>query len=191
MPQPFKNFNPQMIVMASSTAKKSTKSTLAEWIPLLDKVYDNFFTPINWEESKKATNYFARISKGGKSIFDRKFLNSTFLDDQVVYRGENFPEGEIIEQKAVYVKGKKRETTFHGFFIIHHDETGIFGEQISQKEALEFFDCESLLPEVADDQKNKLRMKLGTVVRKLSSKYGDEVIAEILTEILESYFPKL
>ncbi len=113
------------------------------------------------------------------------------MDDKVVFNQKYFPEGEIIEQKATYIKGSKQETTFHGFFIIHSKDTGIYGEKISQKDALEYFDCKQQLPELQTNEKNNLRVKLGTVVRKLSAKYGESVMSEVLTDILEEYFPSI
>jgi hypothetical protein len=170
--------------MTVEIAENTTKLEL-----LLEPYYDEYFEPINWELGKKAKNWIAKIKKGKKSIFDRTFLNSSKLDERIVYRQGNFPEGEIIEQKSVYVKGAKQETLFHGLFIIHHKEDGIYGERISQKDALQYFDCCELLPEVEESQKNKLRVKISTVIRKLAMKYGDQIIAEILTDVLADYLP--
>ena len=110
------------------------------WVKLLADYFNHeYFTPEYWEPGKKSRNFFARISQGRKTMFTRKFLQSTFLDGEIVFRGSSFNEGEIIEQKAVFIKGSKQEITFHGFFIIHHSQGGIFGEKISQREALEYF----------------------------------------------------
>ena len=165
-----------------------TEST--EYIQLLENYYGAYYEPLNWETAnKKCRNFFALISKGKRTIFNRKFINSSFLDDKVVFNLKHFPEGEIIEQKATFIKGSKQETTFHGFFIIHPKEDGIYGEKISQKDALEYFDFKQQLPELQTNEKNNLRVKLGTVVRKLTAKYGETVMSEVLTDILEEYFP--
>jgi len=156
---------------------------------LLSCYYDEYFEPEFWEIGKKSRNYLALIRKGSKAIFDRKFINSSTLDNKIVFRQDNFPEGEIIEQKSVYVKGSNEETTFHGFFIIHNMKDGIYGDQITQKDALEYFDCKQRLPELQGSVKNNLRVKLGTVIRKLSQKHGEEIIAEILLDIMAEYFP--
>ena len=75
--------------------------------------------------------------------------------------------------------------------IIHHSENAILGEQISQKEALEYFDCEELLPDIKekDSSYNHLRMRLGTEIRKYTRKYGSEAVVSVLTSIIEDYFP--
>jgi hypothetical protein len=169
--------------MAASKASKKQ-------IKLLDPVYDEFYTPIHWEMGKKSKNYFAKITKGQKkSLFNRKFINSSKIDDMVVYKLTQLPEGEIFEHRTVYVKGTKQEVTFGGFFIIHHENDGIYGELISQKETLEYFDCKQLLPEIQPDVKNRLRVKMGTVVRQLCQKHGEEMVLDILTDILGDYMP--
>ncbi|WP_371804372.1 hypothetical protein [Candidatus Lokiarchaeum ossiferum] len=167
-----------------------TEST--EYVQLLQNYYGDFFEPLNWETAnKKCRNFFAKITKGKKTIFNRKFINSSSLDDRVVFNQKHFPAGEIIEQKSTFIKGTKQETTFHGFFIVHLKENGIYGEKISQKDALEFFDLKQKLPELQSNEKNNLRVKLGTVIRKLTSKYGEAMISEVLTDILEEYFPNV
>ncbi len=161
-------------------------------IQLLEKYYGDYYFPVNWEtRTKKSRNYFAVIKKGNKDLFSRKFIRSTYLDDQEVFNISSFPEGAIVEQKCTYVKGTKSEVTFGGFFIISYDSNGISAEKITQKDALEYFDCREMLPEIQNDVKNKLRVKLGIVVRKLTQKYSEEIIAEVLTSIIEDYFPKL
>ncbi len=159
-------------------------------IKLLEPVYDEYYTPTHWEMGKKHKNYFAKITKGKKkSLFDRKFINSSKLDDSIVYKIGQFPAGEIFEQRTVYVKGAKQEITFGGFFIIHHRSDGIYGEDITQKETLEYFDCKQLLPEIRPEVKNRLRVKMGTVVRQLCNKHGEEMVLDILTDILGEYMP--
>ena len=162
-------------------------------IPLLTQYYGNYFYPLNWELTPKSRNYIAKITKGDKNPFKRKFLHTTKLDDQIVFVKKDFQEGEIIEQKCVYIKGSKQENIFHGFFIIHHEEGQIYGEKISQKDALEYFDCKDLLPdpEIPNAIKNRLRTKLGTVIRQLSQKYGKDLIADVLADILQEYFPNV
>ena len=161
-------------------------------IPLLDNYYGDYFEPINWEPGKKARNFFAKIKKGKKNaIFDRKFLVSYKLDNKTVFKRSDLAVGEIIEQKAVFIKGTKQEITFHGFFIIIHEGDQILGEKITQKDALEYFECKDVIPDIDNNVKNTLRVKLGTVIRKLAAKYGDEMVSEIMTDILEDYFPKI
>ncbi|MHA1719268.1 MAG: hypothetical protein DRO88_08960 [Promethearchaeia archaeon] len=158
-------------------------------IPLLENFYGEFYRPLNWESGPKSRNYFAKIRKGNKSLFDRIFLKSYVIDEQIVFKKSDFPEGEIIEQKSVYIKGTKKETTFHGFFIIHTNSKGIYGENISQKDTLEYFEYKEQFPELQESAKTKLRLKLGDVIRKLSQKYGDQVIVDVLVDIMEEYFP--
>ena len=163
------------------------------WVKLLSDYFNHeYFTPEYWEPGKKSRNFFARISQGRKTMFTRKFLQSTFLDGEIVFRGASFAEDAIIEQKAVFIKGAKQEVTFHGFFIIHHGPGGIYGEKISQREALEYFQAKTLLPtpKSSNTPKNALRVKIGTVIRQLAQMHGDDVIEEILIDILEEYFPK-
>ena len=171
---------------------KSSCEIPSHWEHLLEPYYEKFYLPIHWEPGKKAKNYFAKIKKGDgdKTIFDRKFINSSTLDTYTVYRQTDFEEDAIVEQRAVFVKGAKSEITFGGFFVVHFVEDQIYGEPITQKDALEYFDCKELVPEMQDSVKNKLRVKIGTVVRKLAGKYGDDIIAEILGEILTEYFQK-
>ena len=156
---------------------------------LLSEYYGEYYIPENWEFSKKSTNFIARITKGEKYVFDRMFLKTFILDDNICFKKTHFHEGDIVEQKCVFKKGAKEETLFHGFFIVHFDKEQIMGEEITQKDALEYFDCRESLPEVAIDQRNKLKMKLGTVIRKLTSKYGDEIIISVLMDIMNDYFP--
>jgi hypothetical protein len=181
--------------MAHSTAlNDSDKSPTANHVTLLEQCYGEYFTPLTWDMQKNASNYFARIRKGIKTLFERDFLRSSFLDEQVIFRKEQFPEGEIIELKSIYTKGSKKETTFQGFFIIHHIENKICGEEISQKHALEYFDCKKELPNLnsltKDEPKAQLRVKIGTIVRKLASKYGEAVIADVLISIVNDLFPE-
>ena len=178
--------------MSSSHIEPSTSSDENNWTLLLESFYGEYYSPVIWEHSKKSKNYFAIISPGTKYPFSRKFLRYTTLDDQIVFKRSDFPDEAIIEQKAVYVKGSKEEVIFHGFFIIHPTSGGIKGEEISQKEALQYFDCKNALPDInqKDDALNHLRVKLGTVIRKFTVKYGEDAIVKILTDILEDYFPK-
>lgn len=176
----------------SSTHTESCNTTDENsWIPLLKLFYGDYYSPVVWDHGKKSKNYFALISPGTKYPFSRKFLHNLTLDKEIVYKGSNFPEEAIVEQKSVFVKGSKEEVIFHGFFIIHHTTESIMGEEISQKEALQYFDCKKALPDVEhpNESLNKLRVKLGTVVRKFTLKYGEEAMVEILTDILEEYFP--
>ena len=115
------------------------------------------------------------------------------MDGQITYRLRDFPESSIIEQKSVFIKGKKQEVTFQGFFIIHHTPDGIMGEEITQKETLQYFDFQERLPSIENSEENlhKLKMKIGTVIRKFARKYGDEAIVDILTSIIEDYFPNI
>ncbi|MHA1518830.1 MAG: hypothetical protein ACTSRK_01480 [Promethearchaeota archaeon] len=157
---------------------------------LLTEYYGEYYIPENWESSKKAINFIARITKGEKYVFDRKFLNTYNLDDNICYKKSHFKEGEIFEQKCTFRKGKKEEILFHGFFIVKFDGERIMGEEISQKDALEYFDCRGKLPEIATDiQRNKLKMKLGSVIRQLTLKYGEELMVSILMDIMNDYFP--
>ncbi len=156
---------------------------------LLSEYYGEYYIPENWELSKKSVNYIAQIKKGEKYIFDRKFLKTYNLDDNICFKKTHFQEGDIIEQKCIFKQGSKKEILFHGFFIVHFDKNHIMGEEISQKDALEYFDCRERLPDVGIDQRNKLKMKLGTVIRKLSMKYGEELIITILMDIMNDYFP--
>ncbi len=167
--------------MSTTTVSKTTQ--------LLKNYYGEYFSPINWESGKKSRNFFAKIKKGKKSLFDRIFLKSFTIDDQICFRKSDFLEGEIIEQKSVYIKGSKQEATFHGFFIIHNTAEIIYGENISQKDTLEYFECKDKFPVIEEDVKTKLRLKLGNVIRKLSQKYGDQLIVEVLADIMEEYFP--
>ena len=167
--------------MATAEAVKTTQ--------LLENLYGEYYRPLNWEYGKKSRNFFAKIKKGKKSLFDRVFLKSFTIDDQVCFKKSDFLEGEIIEQKSVFIKGTKQEATFHGFFIIHYNTKGIYGEIISQKDTLEYFECKEKFPEIQESVKTKLRLKLGDVIRKLSQKYGEQLIVEVLAEIMEDYFP--
>ena len=167
--------------MSTANAIKQTQ--------LLKNYYGEYFCPVFWETGKKSRNFFAKIKKGKKSLFDRVFLKSFTIDDQICFRKSDFPEGEIIEQKSVYIKGTKQEATFHGFFIIHSTNESIFGENISQKDTLEYFECRDKFPKIEENVKTKLRLKLGDVIRKLSQKYGDQLIVEVLADIIEEYFP--
>ena len=181
--------------MAHSTALNNSAKTPPEnQIALLEQCYGEYFTPLTWDMQKNASNYFAKIRKGTKNLFERDFLRSSLLDEQVIFRKEQFPEGEIIEFKSIYTKGSKKETTFQGFFIIHHYENKICGEEISQKHALEYFDCKKELPDPDStlnyDAKTQLRVKIGTVVRKLAAKYGEALIAEVLASILSDFLPE-
>jgi hypothetical protein len=175
---------------ATSTSKLSDEKNL---ICLLDLYYDEYFTPVFWQDGAKSRNYFAAITKGTKFPFQRKFLNSFPLDKQITYRLKDFPEGSIIEQKSVFIKGRKQEITFQGFFIIHHTADSIMGEEITQKETLQYFDFQERLPSIETSEENlhKLKMKIGTVIRKFARKYGDEAIVDILTSIIEEYFPNI
>lgn len=177
--------------MSSSQPESQQSSDKKEEIVLLESFYGDYFSPVVWETSPKSKNYFAVISPGTKYPFNRKFLRSITLDNQIVFRGSDFLEEAIVEQKAVYVKGTKEEVVFHGFFIIHHTEDQITGEEISQKEALQYFDIQKELPDFNTDEQaiNRLRVKLGTTIRKFAQKYGQEVIVNILSDILEEYFP--
>lgn len=178
--------------MSSSHSESCNNPDKNTWIPLLKLFYGEYHSPVIWDHGKKSKNYFALISPGTKYPFARKFLQNLVLDKQIVYKESDFPDEAIVEQKSVFIRGSKEETIFHGFFIIHHTSDAIMGEEISQKEALQYFDCKKALPDVEhpDDSLNKLRVKLGTVVRKFTVKYGEEAIVEILTDILEEYFPK-
>ncbi|QEE16708.1 hypothetical protein DSAG12_02538 [Promethearchaeum syntrophicum] len=167
--------------MATAEAVKTTQ--------LLENLYGEYYRPLNWEYGKKSRNFFAKIKKGRKSLFERVFLKSYTIDDQVCFKKSDFLEGEIIEQKSVFIKGTKQEATFHGFFIIHNNNKGIYGEIISQKDTLEYFECKEKFPEIEESVKNKLRLKLGDVIRKLTLKYGDQLIVEVLADIMEDYFP--
>lgn len=167
--------------MSTANATKQTQ--------LLKNYYGEYFSPVYWESGKKSRNFFAKIKKGKKLLFDRIFLRSFTIDDQICFRKSDFLEGEIIEQKSVYIKGSKQEATFHGFFIIHNTKKVIYGESISQKDTLEYFECKDKFPEIEENVKTKLRLKLGDVIRKLSQKYGDQLIVEVLADIMEEYFP--
>jgi len=167
--------------MSTAEAVKTTQ--------LLENLYGEYYRPLNWEYGKKSRNFFAKIKKGKKSLFDRVFLKSYIIDDQVCFKKSDFREGEIIEQKSVFIKGTKQEATFHGFFIIHNSNKAIYGEIISQKDTLEYFECKEKFPEIEESVKNKLRLKLGDVIRKLTQKYGDQLIVEVLADIMEDYFP--
>lgn len=158
---------------------------------LLTEYYGDYYLPENWELSPKSTNFIAKISKGEKYIFERKFLKTYALDENVVFKKSHFVEGDIVEQKCVFKKGTKEEILFHGFFVIHLEQGQILGEEISQKDALEYFDFREKFPDVAENQKRKLRVKLGTVVRKLTAKYGEELVVDILTDIISDYFPNV
>ncbi len=178
--------------MSTSHSSQTTPAEENSWTLLLEPFYGDYYTPVYWEPGKKNKNYFALISKGTKYPFTRKFLRNLTLDNEIVFRISDFPEEAIIEQKAVFVKGSKEEVVFHGFFIIHLTEEGIKGEEISQKEALQYFDIQDRLPDIEhqDEALNQLRVKLGTVIRKFTLKYGEDAIVQILTSILEEYFPK-
>jgi len=167
--------------MSTAEAIKTTQ--------LLENLYGEYYRPLNWEYGKKSRNFFAKIKKGKKSLFDRVFLKSYIIDDQVCFKKSDFLEGEIMEQKSVFIKGTKQEATFHGFFIIRNNNKGIYGEIISQKDTLEYFECKEKFPEIEESVKNKLRLKLGDVIRKLTQKYGDQLIVEVLADIMEEYFP--
>jgi hypothetical protein len=160
---------------------------------LLKPFTGEYYTPENWQYEPKAKNYFAIISPSPKYLFERSFIKNKTVDDSVIFAKGDFPEGEIVEQKCVHVKGSKSETTFQGFFIIHHQDNGIYGEQISQKEALEFFNCREALPlptaQPTNKAKNELRVKLGTVVRSLCGRYNPELIGEVLADIIADLLP--
>jgi hypothetical protein len=168
-----------------------TKAGSSDKICLLRPVVGDLFAPENWQYEPKAKNYFARIAPNPKYLFNRTFLHGKTLDEGVVFSKNDFPEGEIIEQKCVFIKGSKSETTFHGFFIINHCEDGIYGQQISQKECLEFFQLRQELPdpEKASTPKRELRVKCGTLLRKLAERYGHALVGEVMTELLEEFLP--
>lgn len=183
------------IIMAHSSAQNEEKElSPINDVALLEQYYGEYFTQLTWDLQKNANNYFARIRKGTRELFERDFLRSSFLDDHVIFRKEQFPEGEIIELKTTYTKGSKKETIFQGFFIIHYRDNRICGEEISQKHALEYFDCKKLLPDPESPLKNdprlQLRVKIGTVVRKLAAKYGDAIIADVLVGVLNDILPE-
>lgn len=167
--------------------------TKQKLVCLLKPFTGEYLAPENWEYEPKAKNFFAVISPSPKYLFERSFIKNRIIDDSVIFAKGDFPEGEIVEQKCVHVKGSKSETTFQGFFIIHHQEDGIYGEQISQKEALEFFNCRESLPQPLtqpnNKAKNELRVKLGTVVRTLCGRYNPELIGEVLTDIIADLLP--
>ena len=164
-------------------------STDKKQICLLHPFVGDYFIPENWQKEPKSRNFFARITWNDKTLFDRTFLRGKIIDDSMVFSKNDFVDGDIIEQKCVFIKGKKEETTFHGFFIIHPGSEGIYGEQISQKEALEFFQGCHALPKIGVNEKPLLKAKLNQVVRTLRVKYSPELISEVLMEIMEEILP--
>ncbi|MCF2140624.1 MAG: hypothetical protein K9W44_11275 [Candidatus Lokiarchaeota archaeon] len=165
------------------------ETQICELTCLLREYYGDYYIPENWEESPKSVNYIAKITRGEKFIFDRNFLRTYTLDGKIVFKKSNFNEGDIIEQKCVFKRGSKEEVLFHGFFVVHFHEKKIYGEEISQKDALEYFDLKEKLPDLDNSQHNKLKMKIGSVLRKLAIKYGEETVVNILAEIIDEYFP--
>ena len=164
---------------------------LQEYTCLLTEYYDDYYIPNYWEETPKAVNYIAKITRGDKYIFNRIFLRTFSLDDNIVFKKSHFREGDVIEQKCVFKRGTKEEIIFHGFFVIHFNDNKIYGEEISQKDALQYFDLKESLPDIDNSQRNKLKMKLGTAIRKLAGKYGETMVAGILVEIIADYFPSV
>lgn len=157
---------------------------LQEYTCLLTEYYDDYYIPSHWEETPKAVNYIAKITRGNKYIFDRIFLRTYSLDENIVFKKSHFQEGDIIEQKCVFKRGSKEEIIFHGFFVVHFHDNKIYGEEMSQKDALQYFDLKERLPDVDETQRNQLKMKLGSVIRKLSQKYGETMVIGILNELI-------
>ena len=140
--------HPTVKTLVSQAKNKSAdKCEEANWTLLLERFYGEYYTPVFWEEEKKSKNFFATIGRGTKYLFKRDFLRRHYIDDCVVFKKKDFKENTIVEQRCTYVHGSKEEITFQGFFVIHHKENGIYGEEISQKQALEYFYCVEILPE--------------------------------------------
>ncbi len=176
--------------MSDTKSKSETDLDASKLEPLLEQYYGEFYIPVNWEEGKKSKNYFAHIEKGTKFIFKRKFLRSHKIDDLNVYKKKSFPEGDIIEQRCTFVRGSKEEITFGGFFVIHHIDGNIYGEELSQKQALEYFDLKKMLPDQKEEQKRSARVEIATSIRKYIQKYGEETVSDVLVDILNDYFPE-
>ncbi len=157
---------------------------------LLEPFYGEFLAPVFWEEDKKSKNFFAYVERGTKYLFKRDFLRRKYIDNQVVFKRDYFEEGAIIEQRCTYVHGSKEEITFQGLFVIHHIDNMIYGDEISQKQALEYFDCCELIPEKKEEKKTSLRVELGREIRKHIQAHGEEVVCDVLIGILNDYFPK-
>ena len=174
-----------------SEAKNKTSDSCDEsnWTLLLERFYGEFYTPVYWEEEKKSKNFFAQIGRGTKYLFKRDFLRRHYIDDAVVFKKKDLKENTIVEQRCTFVHGSKEEVTFGGFFVIHHKENGIFGEEISQKQALEYFDCVDMLPENTEENKNSARVEIGKCIRKFMREYGDELVSQVLVDVLNDYFP--
>lgn len=157
---------------------------------LLQQYCGNFFEPCNWDPDPKAKQYFAKIGPGKTSPFERSFLNWTKMDDKVVFRRDHFKDGDIIEQRCTIKKGKNTLTGFEGFFLIKTDENAIYGQFMTQKETLEYFNCKQTLPEVHNEKSTQLKLKLRLIIEKLSTQYGEEIVFDTLTTILGEKMPK-
>jgi len=159
-------------------------------VVLLHQYCGNFFEPDNWDPDPKAKQYMAKISPGKTSPFERSFINWTKLDDKIVFRKDHFKDGDIIEQRCSIKKGKATLTGFEGFFLIKSDENSIYGQFITQKDTLEYFNCKQTLPEIHIDKSNHLKAKLQIIIEKLGTQYGEEAVFDTLTTILGEKLPK-
>ena len=63
-----------------------------------------------------------------------------------MFKRDAFKEGDIMEQRSTFKKGKTTQTNFSSFYIICLQEDGIYGEEISQKDTIEYFECQSVYP---------------------------------------------
>jgi hypothetical protein len=176
---------PRLQAKKTSNCKPDSNQIL-----LLSPFCGAYYSPINWEYGIHAKNYFAKIGQDSKLLFSRTFVRGKYIDDRIVFSEKDFPEGEIFEQKCTFVKGSKSEITFQGFFIIHHLDGGIYGQQITQKQCLEYFLTRDDLPDVPsenNDSKNKIRIKLSSTVQSLATRYGNAAVVEILTDLLGQF----
>lgn len=164
-------------------------ATDTKCICLLTPFVGEYYCPVNWQKEAKARNYIARISWNEKRMFDRTFLKNKVVDETPVFLKADFVDGDIIEQKCIFVKGKKEEITFQGFFIVRLHPNGIYGEPISQKDALEYFQGCQALPQLDTSQKTYLKAKLSQVFRVLQAKYPPELISETLLELMAELLP--
>ena len=173
------------------TYENSPSNDKPSRIKLLERYIGEYYSPLFWDEDVKSKNYFAKITQGTSTPFNRSFINNTKLDEKVMFKRDAFKEGDIMEQRSTFKKGKTTQTNFSSFYIICLQEDGIYGEEISQKDTIEYFECRKCLPEVTVEQKTQLKSKLHLLMTHLNAQYGHQLVMETLTELIAEYLPEI